>query len=120
MADEKTEAIQAARGVFERAASAPRRVQEVDVPGFGKVHVRALRSDEFDEYEAACVKKDDGGELTTRTNRALLIRKTACTPDGDLIFRDDHLEMLRGLETWITNPIAAAAMGLCGGNAEKN
>lgn len=108
MSDDKTAAIQAARAIFEQAAASPRAVEAVAVPG-GTVYVRALSAAEYDEYERACVSGEE-----SKADRALLVRKTACTADGTLVFRDDQLEMLRGLPAAVINPVAAAAMRLCG------
>lgn len=104
------------RGWFEKAAAAPRRIETVEVPGMGTVNVMALRSSEFDEYEAACV--DETG-TKAKTNRAMLVRLCVCTPDGKKVFRDDHLEMLGELDSGIVNPIAKKAMSMCAATSEE-
>lgn len=104
------------RGWFEKAASAPRRIESVTVPGLGTVHVTSLRSNEFDEYEASCV---DATATKAKANRAMLLRHCVVTPDGKKVFRDDHLEMLASLDSGIVNPIAKKCMELCGGSDEE-
>lgn len=114
MADENPADMLAVRALFEAVAGKPLPTEAVAVPGLGTVHVRGLTAAEYDEFEAGCLARGDDGDLTSRSNRPLLVRLCACTPEGKRVFRDDHLDMLRALPAAVINPIAAAAMRLCG------
>ena len=115
MADEAATkaAIEGVRAMFAAAKSKPRRIEKVAVPGFGDVYVRGLTAAEYDEFEAGCVV-GQGDQKTSRANRPLLLRHCIVTPEGTKVFRDDQIEELAGMESWITSPIAAKAMELCG------
>ena len=123
--EEKIASIKDVRSLFETAAEKPRRIEKITVPGFGDVHVRGLTAAEYDEFEAGCVV-GDGDAKTSRANRPLLLRHCVVTAEGTKVFRDDQIEMLAGLDSWITSPIAAKAMEMCGlgakaaGDIEKN
>jgi len=121
MADENATvaAIKDVRALFENAASRPRKIVQVDVPDFGTVHVKGLSAAEYDDFEASCIVVGESGDMTRRANRPHLIRHCVVTPEGTKVFRDDQIEMLAGLDSWITTPIANKAMELCGLGAKE-
>lgn len=108
-------AIAAVRAMFEAVAAKPRRMETVEVPELGIVHVRALSAKEYDEFEAACAKAD-----SPIANRALLVRHCVVTPDGQKVFRDDHIEMIEGLGINVVGPIAKKALVICGASKEES
>ncbi len=113
MAEELPAGYMETRALFEQAAAKPRRIESVTVPGFGTVYVKGLTGAEYDDYEAACIVEVDG-QPKNKVNRAMLLRLCVVTPNGTKVFKDEHMEMLGGLDSWMTNPIAAKAMELCG------
>ena len=112
--------LEEVRNLFAAAASKPRKVEHVDVPDFGRVYVRGLTAAEYDEFEAGCVVEDGNGKSVSRANRPLLLRHCVVTSDGKKVFRDDQIEMLAGLDSAITSPIAAKAMKMCGLGAKES
>ncbi len=93
------------RDKFKAAASQPRRVEVIDVPGLGAVHVRELMGSEYDEFEAGCVTTI-AGKPANRFNRPLLIRLSVCEPDGKPTFAAADDEFLKTLPSSITIPLA--------------
>jgi hypothetical protein len=97
--------------------------ETVEVPGFGPVTVRALTSDEWEGYEAACLVAGADGGKVYRTDRPLLVRMAAVNPDGgENVFTDADLPALRALPLKVLAPVTRAAFRLCGAgeDAEKN
>lgn len=86
----------------------------------GEVTVRGLTGDEWDGYEAACVRPgadDAGGRV--RANRALLARLSVVDPaTGAHLFGDADVPKLAGLPVACLTPIANAAMRLSGATKE--
>lgn len=119
MTDEeaKIAAIKDVRAMFEAAAAKPRRIDPVDVPGFGRVFVKGLTAAEYDEFEDGCVVTLPNGDMRRKANRPLLLRHCIVTETGTKVFKDEHIEQLAGMDSSITNPIAMKAMSLCGAAA---
>lgn len=115
----KVAAIRDMRAMFQAVADKPRRIEPLDVPGLGRVYVKGLTAAEYDEFEDGCVTTLANGEMRRKANRPLLLRHCVVTEGGTKIFKDEHIEMLAGLDSAVTNPIAAKAFGLCGASQEE-
>lgn len=95
------------------ALAARRPAEEVAVRGYGTVLVRGLSADEWDEYERASTKEEDG-KVKFEPDRRVLVRAALVGEDGAPLFTADDEAALGSLPAAVVNAVCSAAMRLSG------
>lgn len=98
------------REEFQAKANQIPTVQEVDVPDFGKVHVRRMKGFERDKWEAACIKAD--GKANMDNFRARLVTACLCDDKGNRLYQDGEIGIVGMLDAVPLTEIYLAARKL--------
>ena len=101
------------RDHFISLANQRRRIEVIEIPEHGKVHVRALTASEKDSLEATFVKgRGMKQRVSTEDMRAKVIQRSLVNPDGTLMFAVTEIPLIGKLPAIVAEHIYEAAMRL--------